>query len=98
MPIRGVLSQLVHECADYPGSQLVDAVIVIAEFRKLTFGFVVSYQPLVVTDGADSGTPYGRQTVGNNGQSGNTKSHRAKRRVIVQRHFNALIRVLVMHE
>src|SRR6185369_14826044 len=41
IPIGRVLTQLVHERADQPDSELVDAVIVVAELRERALGSVV---------------------------------------------------------
>ena len=39
-----VLTQLVHEGFSQPGGELIDAIIVIAEFREVSFSDVVHHQ------------------------------------------------------
>ena len=65
VPVSGVLSQFVHECADHPGSKLIHAIIVVAEFRKLAFSLIVGYKPGLVPNCPDPGVPDRGKTVGN---------------------------------
>src|SRR5690349_3238373 len=53
--IRGVLSQFPHKCADQPSSQLINAVVVVAELWEVACGFVVSHEPGLVPDHANFG-------------------------------------------
>src|SRR5258706_12334979 len=58
---------------------------------------VVGYQPLFITDHLNLGVPDCRQTVSNNGQSSHTEGHRSQRTVVMQRHLDTLVGILVVH-
>src|SRR3982751_812327 len=43
--IRRILPQLAHERAHDPGSDLIDTIVVIAEYRKIAFNLIVDDEP-----------------------------------------------------
>src|SRR5262249_15884950 len=95
--VRGVFSQFAHERANYPGSKMVNAIVVVAELGEFTFDLISGYEPGCIADHANSRVADCRQAVGNHGQSSHTESNRTQWSIVVQRHLNPLIGVLVMH-
>src|SRR5262245_25564419 len=63
--ISRVLPQLAHELRYDPRCQLIDAIIVVAEVRKLAFGDVIGYQTRGVAHDLYLRVLNGRKTVGN---------------------------------
>ena len=92
-----VLAELAHEGADDPGREVVDPVVVVAEHRELALGHVVRDEPRRVADDLDLGVLDRRQAVGDDGQAGHAEGHGPERRVVVQRHLDPLVGVLVVH-
>ena len=95
--IGRILSQLAHERADDPDRELIHAVVVVAELREIALGLVVDHQPGLVADHADLGVLDRREAVRHDRQAGHAERHRAHRRVVVQRHLDAFVRVFVVH-
>ena len=97
VPISGILSQLLHERTDQPNGELVDAIVIIAKLREFAFGFIVNHQPGLVADDADLGISDGGEAVCHNGHPSHAKRHGPQRSIVMERHFDTLIRILVMH-
>ena len=95
--IGGILPQLAHERADEPRSKMVNAIVVVAELGKLAFGLIVGHEPGFVADHSNFRVTDRRQAVGNNRHSRHAEGHRSQRSIVMQRHLNALIGILVVH-
>ena len=76
--IGRVFPQLVHERADQPRRELVHAIVVVAELRKLAFGLIVGDQAGCIADDADLGVPDRREAVGDDGHARHAERHRAQ--------------------
>ena len=92
-----MLPQLAHEGAHDVAGDLVHAVVVVAEHRELTFGLVVGDEARLVPDHLHLGVLDRRQAVGHDRQARHAERHRPQRRVVVQRHLDPLVGVLVVH-
>ena len=95
--VGGPLAELLHERLEHVRGERVDAVVVVAEGREVAVGLEVDDQPALVADGADPGVLDGREAVGHDGEAGHAEGHRPLRVVVVERHLDALVRVLVVH-
>ena len=76
---------------------MVHAVVVVAEEREGALGLVVGDQAGGVAHHLDLRVLHRREAVGDDRQAGHAERHRAERRVVVQRHLDPLVRVLVVH-
>ena len=97
LAIRRMLSELAHEGRDQPGCELVDAVVVVAEDRERPVRLVVGDQPRLVAHDPHFRVLDRREAVGDDRHAGDAECHRPERRVVVQRHLQPLVRVLVVH-
>ena len=95
--IRRVLSQLAHERAHQPDGELIHRLSLLPKQRELALGLIVGHEPCFVADDAYLRVPDRRQAVGDDRHAGHAERHGPQRRVIVQRHFDALVGVLVVH-
>ena len=76
---------------------MVHAVVVVAELRELAFGLVVGDQAGVVADDSHLRVANRREAVGDHRQARHAKRHGAQRRIVVQRHLDPLVGILVVH-
>src|SRR5580692_517785 len=51
--ISRILSQLTHECADDPGCEVVNPIIVVAKPREVAFGPIIDHKPGVIAYGSN---------------------------------------------
>src|SRR5688500_17387418 len=58
MAVGWQLSEFAHESCHQPRSKLVNAIVVVAKFWKLSFGFVVGDQSRFVSNNANSCVTY----------------------------------------
>ena len=79
------------------GRDLVHAVVVVAELREIAFGLVIHDQSGFVANHLHPRVADRRQAVRDDRQARDAERHRADRRVIVQRHLDPLVGVLVVH-
>src|SRR4051794_37795799 len=87
--VSWVLSQLAHESCHQPGSQLIDAIVIVAKLWEVAFDLIVSNQTSLIANHANSRVTNCRQTVGHDRQSSDTERHRSEQRIVVQRHFES---------
>ena len=95
--ISGVLPQLVHEGGHGPGGEMVNAIVVVAKLGEITFGLIVGHQPGLVPQHSHCCVADRRQAIRHDGQARDSERHGPQRGVVVQRHFEAFIGILVMH-
>ena len=77
--------------------ELIDAVVVVAELRELAFGLIVGHQPRRIAHDAHLRVLDRREAVGDHRHAGHAERHGPERRVVVQRHLDPLVGVLVVH-
>ena len=91
------LAHLVHERAHQPHGDVVGAVVAVPVGRELPLGAVAGNQARVVAE-----RPYRRvldrgEGVGDDRQPGDAAGHRAQHGIVVQRHLQPFVGILVVH-
>src|SRR5580692_2716577 len=51
--ISRIFSQLAHECADDPGGEVVNSIIVVAKPREIACGLIVNHKPGIIAYGSN---------------------------------------------
>ena len=63
IPVGRVFPQLAHKHRDNRGSEMIDAIVVVAELREVSLRDVIDNQALIVTNDLDARMTNGRQTI-----------------------------------
>ena len=92
-----MLGEFAVEIADHLDGELVDAVVVVAVLGEVALDLEIGGEALLVADGGHLGVLDGGEAVHEHGEPGDAAGHRAHDRVVVQRHLEALVAVLVVH-
>src|SRR5580692_13191634 len=78
--ISGIFSQLAHECADDPGGEMVNPIIVVAKPWEIAFGPIIDHKPGVIAYRSNLCVAHCRKAIGNYGHARDAKClHRSGR-------------------
>ena len=92
-----MLRKLLHELPDNFRGDTVDLRVVITILRVVAGDLEVYCQTHLITDRLHLRVLDRGQRIGDNGKTGKSASHRAVDLLIVQRHLETLVAVLIMH-
>lgn len=95
--VRVSLFDVRNKFVQYPYTDIVGSVVVVAVFREVSFHFKAFSQPLFVADDFDLCVLNSRQGIDYMGETGNTRCERAAYVRVDERHFGSFIVVLVVH-
>ena len=94
-----MLAELLHEARHEVRSDAVHPIVVVPELRdrRLAFIHIVDGEAGLIPDDADLSVFDRRKTIRRHRQAGDPERHGAQDIPVVQRHFQALVEVLVVH-
>ena len=95
--VGGILTDVVDEAVQDILGDLVYTVIIVAVLGIVALDLVVNGQALLVADDLDLGILDGGEGIGHYGEAGDAGSEPAGDFLIMQRHFQGLIAVLIVH-